>query len=140
MFKPVKFVFLLSLIINIASCSNTNKNPVIKFSADSNLIIIKKIDETSLYQVKNNLSLDSSNLVSILSIPNVTDSLQDEEKVSGTLKLLADSIVFTPEENFIKGKTYIVETYLGTSFADKNKLFKGKITHNLQPYVQVLKR
>lgn len=142
MIKSVKYLFLVLLVINLASCSNTNKNPVIKFSADSNLIIIKKIDESSLYQLKNNLhqDIDSSNIISVISIPNVEDSLQNEEQVSGKLKITGDSIIFTPKNIFTKGKTYLVESYLGVSFADKNKLFKGTVNHNLQPQKQMLKR
>ncbi|WP_421945376.1 hypothetical protein [Pedobacter sp.] len=142
MIKAVKYLFLVLLIINLASCSNTNNNPVIKFSADSNLIIIKKIDESSLYQLKNNLNQDinSLNIISVISIPNADDSLQNEERVLGKLKIAGDSIIFTPKDIFIKGKTYLVESYLGVSFADKNKLFKGTINHNLQPQKQLLKR
>ena len=142
MIKSVKYLFLVLLVINLASCSNTNKNPVIKFSADSNLIIIKKIDESSLYQLKNNLhqDIDSSNIISVISIPNVDDSLQNDEQVSGKLKITGDSIIFMPKNIFTKGKTYLVESYLGVSFADKNKLFKGTVNHNLQPQKQMLKR
>ena len=142
MIKSVKYLFLVLLVINLASCSNTNKNPVIKFSADSNLIIIKKIDESSLYQLKNSLNqnIDSLDIVSVISIPNAEDSLQNEERISGKLKISGDSIVFTPKHVFTKGKTYLVESYLGVSFADKNKLFKGTINHNLQPQKQILKR
>ncbi|WP_290242874.1 hypothetical protein [Pedobacter aquatilis] len=66
--------------------------------------------------------------------------MQDEEKVAGKLNLAGDSIIFTPEKNFTKGKIYIVETYLGTSFADKEKIFKGTIKHNLKPFTRPLKR
>ncbi|WP_231460533.1 hypothetical protein [Pedobacter sp. Leaf132] len=142
MLKSIKYLFFALLVINLTSCTNTNNNIVIKFSPDSNLIILNKIDKKSIYQVKNDLkqNLDSSNLVSVVCIPGELDSLQDEETISGKLTLAGDSLIFAPDKPFLKGKSYLVESYLGTSFADRNKLFKGTIKHNLKPQTQLLKR
>ncbi|MFC3561733.1 hypothetical protein [Pedobacter jamesrossensis] len=124
------------------SCSNKNNAPVIKFSADSNSIVIKNIDEASLFQVKNayRTNSDSVNFISVLLTPNETDSLQTEKEVSGKINLIGDSVLFIPETPFLKGKTYLVESYVGVKFADGGKLFKGTIKHSLQPQQQILKR
>lgn len=142
MFKSVKCLLCFVVALNLASCSNTNNAPVIKFSVDSNSIVIKNIDEASLFQVKNayRANPDSINFISVLLTPNQTDSLQAEEDISGKTILQGDSIVFVPEKPFLTGKKYLVESYIGVKFADGGKLFKGTIKHNLEPQQQVLKR
>ncbi|WP_316830687.1 hypothetical protein [Pedobacter aquatilis] len=142
MFKSVKYLLVFIFAINLASCSNTNKAPLIKFSEDSTSIVVKNIDEASLFEVKKayQSNPDSLNYLSVILIPGETDHLQDEQEVSGHTVLNGDSLIFKPQVQFVKGKNYLVESYIGVSFADKRKFFKGTIKHNLEPQRQMLKR
>ncbi|GGI22909.1 hypothetical protein [Pedobacter mendelii] len=142
MFKSVKYLLVSVFALNIVSCSNTNNKPIIKFSADSNSIVIKNIDDASLFEIKKayQANIDSVNFISVLLTPGETDSLQDEKNILGKIILKNDSLVFLPQEPFLKGKTYLVESYIGVKFANGSKLFKGSIKHNLEPQQQMLTR
>ncbi|MBC6108796.1 hypothetical protein H7U22_00025 [Pedobacter sp. CCM 8938] len=135
-------MFIVVIAMLAISCSNTNSKPVIKFSGDSSSIIIKNIDEASFFQVKNSFKTnpDSVNLISVLLTPSDQDSLQVEEEISGRFSLEGDSVVFKPNEAFIKGKNYLVESYIGVNYADAKKLLTNGIKHNLQPQRQILTR
>jgi len=124
------------------SCSGRNNKAVIKFSADSSSIIINNLGEASLVQVKNAYSgnLDSANLISVIALPGELDSLQDEIAVKGNYALRGDSIIFKPNQPFIKNKTYLIESFIGAEFATVNKLILGTIKQNLQPQKEILKR
>jgi len=133
---------LIAIAVFAFSCSNTNNRPIIKFSADSSSIIIKNIDEASLLQVKNayQASADTLNLVSVLIKPGDQDSIQDELEVQGKIEILGDSLIFNPEKPFVKGKDYLIESYIGVKFATVGNLISGNAKHNLQAQRQTLKR
>ncbi|MFC4212083.1 hypothetical protein ACFOWA_12860 [Pedobacter lithocola] len=142
MFKSVKYLFVFVVAINICSCNNTNNKPILKFSADSTSIVIKNIDQASLFEIKKvyQANPDSVNFISVLLTPGETDSLQDEINISGKTILRGDSIIFLPDKPFLKGKKYLVESYIAVEFANGSKLFKGTIKHNLEPQQQMLQR
>lgn len=137
-----KYQAVIAVAIFALSCSNTNNRPIIKFSGDSSSIIIKNIDEASLLQVKNayQASADTLNLVSVLIKPGDLDSIQDELEVPGKVKILGDSLVFNPDQPFLKGKEYLVESYIGIKFATVGDLIMGKGKQNLKAQRQTLKR
>ncbi|WP_157255409.1 hypothetical protein [Pedobacter sp. Leaf216] len=126
----------------VLSCSNTNNKPIIKFSVDSTSIVIKNIDEASLLQAKNayKANIDTLNLISVLIKPGDQDSIQDELIVPGKIKIVGDSLVFSPAMPFVQGKDYLVESYLGVKFATVGNLISGTAKHNLQAQRQTLKR
>ncbi len=128
--------------ISMFSCSNRNNKPLIKFSRDSTSIIIKNIDEASLFQVKNAYQnkADTINMISVLVKPGDNDRIQDEQEVSGKIEVLGDSLVFSPDEPFSKGKEYLVESYIGVKFATVGDLVMGKGKQNLKAQRQTLKR
>jgi len=142
MFKFVKYLIVPVFILLLTSCSNTNKAPVIMFSEDSTSILIKNIDEASLYELKkdNKAHPGIQSIISVMLIPNETDSLQDERSISGSTIIQDNIVVFKPELPFIKNETYLVESYIGSKFADKSKLFKGTVKYKLEPQKQLLKR
>jgi hypothetical protein len=137
-----KYLALITVAIFALSCSNTNSRPIIKFSRDSSSIIIKNIDEASLLQVKNayQANVDTLNLVSVLIKPGELDSIQDELEVPGKIKVSGDSVIFNPDQPFLKGKDYLVESYIGIKFATVGNLISGNAKHNLQAQRQTLKR
>ncbi|WP_406824947.1 hypothetical protein [Pedobacter sp. KACC 23697] len=115
---------------------------MIKFSEDSTSIIIKNIDEASLLQVKNayQRKTDTINMISVLIRPGDLDSIQDEQEVPGKVEVLGDSLVFSPDLPFLKGKEYLVESYIGVKFAAVGDLIMGKGKQNLKAQQQTLKR
>ena len=137
-----KYHAVIAVVLFALSCSNTNNRPIIKFSEDSSSIIIKNIDEASLLQVKNayQANADALNLVSVLIKPGDLDSIQDELEVPGKVKILGDSLVFNPDQPFLKGKEYLVESYIGIKFATVGDLIMGKGKQNLKAQRQTLKR
>ncbi|KQR69672.1 hypothetical protein ASF92_13245 [Pedobacter sp. Leaf176] len=142
MFKSLKSLIISICVLLLASCSNTNKAPVIMFSEDSTAIVIKNIDATSLYELKkdNKDHPHMQNIISVVLMPIETDSLQDEKLISGRTIIQDNFVVFKPELPFNKNETYLVESYIGSKFADKSKLFKGTVKYNLEPQKQLLKR
>ena len=133
---------MIAVAVFALSCSNTNNKPIIKFSRDSLSIIIKNIDEASLLQVKNayKANADTLNLISVLIKPGDLDSIQDELEMPGKVKVSGDSVIFSPDQPFVKGKDYVVESYIGIKFATVGNLISGNARHNLQAQRQTLKR
>lgn len=143
MFKRfLKYSVVVAVFMSAFSCSNRNNKPVIKFSGDSTSIIITNIDEASLLQVKNayQANVDTVNIMSVLIMPGELDSIQDELEVAGKVKIVGDSLIFNPDQPFVKGKDYLVESYIGVKFATVGNLITGSAKHNLQPQKQTLKR
>ncbi|MFD2582798.1 hypothetical protein ACFSR6_09880 [Pedobacter vanadiisoli] len=142
MFKFFFNYLVVVVVIFALSCSNRNNRPVIKFSGDSSSIIIKNIDEASLLQVKNtyNAGGDTLNLISVSIKPGESDSLQDELELAGKVKILGDSLIFNPDQPFVKGKDYLVQSYIGVKFATIGNLITSSAKHNLQPQKQTLRR
>lgn len=68
------------------------------------------------------------------------DSIQDELEVPGKIKILGDSLVFDPDQPFLKGKEYLVESYVGIKFATVGDLIMGKGKQNIKAQRQTLKR
>ncbi|WP_316846599.1 hypothetical protein [Pedobacter psychrodurus] len=137
-----KYLAVIAVVLFALSCSNTNNKPIIKFSRDSLSIIIKNIDEASLLQVKNayQANADTLNLISVLIKPGDLDSIQDELEMPGKIKVSGDSVIFSPDQPFVKGKDYVVESYIGVKFATVGNLISGNAKHNLQAQRQTLKR
>ena len=72
--------------------------------------------------------------------PSDLDSIQDELEVPGKVKVLGDSVIFNPDQPFLKGKEYLVESYIGIKFATVGDLIMGKGKQNLKAQRQTLKR
>ena len=143
MFKNYfKCSVIVWIFISLFSCSNRNNKPVIKFSRDSTSIIITNIDEASLLQIKNAYQgkADTVNMISVLIKPGELDSIQDEQEVPGKVKVLGDSLVFSPDLPFLSGKEYLVESYIGVKFATVGDLIAGQGKQNLKAQQQTLKR
>ena len=130
------------LLFGIFACSGKKDQVVIAFSADRNSIVLKNIDEASLFQLKSLAQdhADSLELISVLLTPGDQDSLQMEAEVKGKTILQGDSLLFYPDSPFIKSKSYLVESYIGIKFGNADKLLKGGLKYNLRPQQQILTR
>lgn len=143
MFKCIKFPIGVFCFLFLLSCSQTNTKPLlIAFSSDSSQIVIKDINEAGLFQLKTNINKDSSyqNLVTVLQTPNDDDSISMEIEWQGKLSLKFNELLFTPNQPFVKGKTYLVETIINSQFASGKDIIKGKVGTQIKPQQQILKR
>ena len=143
MFKCIKFPIGVFCFLFLLSFSQTNTKPLlIAFSSDSSQIVIKDINEAGLFQLKTNINKDSSyqNLVTVLQTPNDDDSISMEIEWQGKLSLKSNELLFTPNQSFVKGKTYLVETIINSQFASGKDIIKGKVGTQIKPQQQILKR
>ena len=140
MFKGL--IRLIFCCILFCSCSSTNNEPTIKFSADSCSIIVKGIKKADVLQLKTLLNTDSSlsDYFLVDRKPRLQDSLLTETNLKGRLLVTADSVVFTPLVSFMRGETYLVHSFIGVEFTSVGDLLKGKGKTSVQPQEQILKR
>lgn len=139
MFSKILSILLIALLF---SCSKENNNPVIKFSKDSTFIIINKIEPANLLQVKKYLEVvsDTSKMLSVYLDPiNEIDSL-NFKIIEGNVYCKGDSVIFSPKKPFVKGCSYLVESFIGIQPIATDKLLKGEVKMRVEPQRQVLKR
>jgi hypothetical protein len=142
MFKYKKLLFVL-LFFTLYACNATNNKPLlISFSSDSTTIVLKNIELAGFLQLKNNINSDSvyQNVVSVLQTPSETDSLGTEKYFTGRLYVAGDSLVFVPNQPFVKGQNYLVQTMINTKFATAKDILTAKVGHKVKAQQQVLSR
>lgn len=142
MFKDIKFFLVIASCFLLACHASNNKPLTIRFSADSSKILIANIDEAGMAQLKRNLPVDTSyqKLVAVLQTPTDDDSTGMEIEWPGKLSLAGDTLVYTPDTLFKKGKAYLVETILNTQFASKKEIISSEVGHRVKWQQQLLKR
>lgn len=115
---------------------------MIAFSKDSTKVLVTGLSATGLAQLKNSSPQDSLlyTLISVLQTPYGQDSFVREQPVKGTISVVDSLIVFTPERPFVKGKRYLVLTYLNGRFANAEAMMKGQMDHKLKPFQKLLSR
>ncbi len=139
----VKWLGMLLFVWFFISCSSTNNKPVfIGFSKDRKAIIVNHIDQAGLLQLKNTPNSDSvlRNLISVLQTPSEADTAIKEEPIDGKIKITDNTVVFTPFKPFVKGRDYLVITWLNMQFGDAEKMLKGQINYDPQPLQKLLTR
>ena len=143
MFNKVRFFAAINLLWCLTACDSTNSKPLsIAFSADSSKIIIRNINDAGLYQLKTNRDTDSAyqKIVSVLQTPAEDDSTSMEIDYPGKLAVMGDSLVFTPNNPFVKSNVYIVETMINTQFAKGEEIVKSNVGYQLKAQQKFLKR
>jgi hypothetical protein len=143
MFNKVKFFATVNLLWLLIACGSTNSEPLsIQFSSDSSKIVIKNINDAGLYQLKTNLATDSAyqKVVSVLQTPSDDDSLSMEIAYPGDLTIIGDSLIYTPKNEFVKGKVYLVETMINTQFAKSEEIIKSQVGRQIKAQQKILKR
>ena len=136
---PLVFVLVVCLI----SCSPANNKPVIiGFSRDSSSIIFSGIDPAGLLELRNTSGIDTaySSVISIRELPAEEDSLKAEHVFPGKVTVLDSTIVFIPQDLFIKGKSYQVVSFLNARFGDAGMMMTGKLDHKVKPQEVILNR
>lgn len=138
-FLPVVFLFFCLQV----ACSTTNSKPLlIDFSADSTCIVFSNIDRPGLLQLSGIAAQDSvlNSLVSVLQTPSETDSLTRETPLAGKLTITDTTIVFKPQQPFLRGNDYLVITYLNARFGTEEQILKSQLNTRVKPYQVVLTR
>ncbi|RZJ86466.1 MAG: hypothetical protein EOO20_18230 [Chryseobacterium sp.] len=134
---------LLGISYILSSCSSTNNKPVsIEFSADSSSIVVKGVEQDGLYQLKSIADTDSlrNQLLSVVQTPSDADTAIMETPIAGKVLVTDSNVVFMPAEPFVKGRAYLVSTYLNSRFASTGNVLKGKMDYRVKPAEQLLQR
>ncbi|WP_316842973.1 hypothetical protein [Pedobacter gandavensis] len=144
MFKYfVRLILVGCASLSFAGCSDANNKPLsIDFSADSSKIVFTHIDPRGLLELQGLKNRDSvlNDLISVLQTPSEKDSLIREEPIPGQMTLSDSSLVFSPLQPFVKGRTYLVITHLNIQFAKPEEIVKGKLSYSIKPQQKVLNR
>lgn len=134
---------ILCSLVLLYGCSNTNNKPLsIVFSADSTKIVFDHIDQAGLLELQHKEASDSvfNGLISVLSMPSEQDVTPEELPVAGKVMVTDSNLVFIPLQPFVKGRDYLVITYLNIRFGDAKQVMKGKLNYRIQPLQKVLSR
>lgn len=139
----IKSSLVWLLATNLISCSSANNKPVsIMFSADSSSIVFCDIDPAGLLQVRNTPGIDTaySGVISILEEPDDDHSTGTELPYPGKIQVTDTTLVFKPDQPFVAGRSYLINSYMNVKFADPEMMLKGKINHGVKPEQVILKR
>jgi hypothetical protein len=139
----VKASMALCAISCVFACTSTNSKPLlIGFSADSSAVVFKNIDPAGLLQLKNAPAADSvfHDLISVLETPSEKDTAIKEMPVNGRVSIDGEGLVFVPEKPFVKGRDYLIITYLNVRFGNAEDIMKGKVNYSLKPLQKLLTR
>jgi len=141
-----RFINLVLLFIfeaSLLSCSTANNKPLsVGFSSDSLSIVFSDIHAAGMHQLRNTPGIDSTfrDLISVVELPQENGTKGVERHVPGRLAFTDSTIVFHPSTAFVKGKTYMVMSYLNAKFSDPAMIFSGKMNHGVRSTRVVLKR
>jgi hypothetical protein len=125
---------LYACIFMYYGCSSSNNKPVnINFSADSSSIILSDINPVGLLQLKSSEANDATRM-------NWVSVSMGGKMTAGKVAIKGDSLSFTPEKPFEKGKSYLVVTPLNASFGGAGDILKGKVSYQVKPQEKILKR
>ena len=127
----------------LLACSSANNKPIdIAFSADSSRIVLKNVDAAGLHQLRNTPGLDSSAslFLRVLDTPADDDSLGVEKEIDGHVRIVNEQVEFKPLKPFVKGRQYLVTTFLNTKFGNFQSVLNGTISRGVKPNQKLLKR
>jgi hypothetical protein len=139
----VRVLMTFCVISSVFSCTSTNSKPLlIGFSADSSSIVFDNIDQPGLLQLKNAPATDSVfyDVISVLQTPSETDTAIKEMSIKGHIRINGEEVVFVPEEPFVKGRDYLIVTYLNARFGNAEDIMKDKVNYSIKPLQKLLTR
>jgi hypothetical protein len=135
--------FMIFFVLFLFSCSSANNKPIsIHFSADSSSIIFSGIDQAGFNQLRNTPGVDTSyqDMLAVFQTVSENDSTGKEEVLKGRVEFSDSTVVFRPAVPFVKGKQYMVISYMNVQFGGGAKLVKGKLNAALKPSQVFLSR
>ena len=131
------------VVVFLFACSSANNKPLlITFSADSTSIVFNNIDPVGLLQLQGGSVTDSTlnSLVSVLQTPSELDSTLKELPIAGRVVVTDSNLVFIPAQAFVRGRDYLIITYLNARFGDAKDLVSGELKPEVRPLQKTLTR
>lgn len=141
--NPSVKVFLSSCLIfkaiMLSSCfSGKEETLQIKFSLDSTAIIFSGLDEVSIFRAKQQADSSTKDLISVTERNG--DEAGQEKSVDGEIIIKGNDVVFVPKTTFLKGKQYLVETILNSSFGKTTDILKSDVGRTIKRQQKILQR
>jgi hypothetical protein len=104
--------------------------------------VFDNIDQPGLLQLKNAPATDSVfyDVISVLQTPSETDTAIKEMSIKGHIRINGEEVVFVPEEPFVKGRDYLIVTYLNARFGNAEDIMKDKVNYSIKPLQKLLTR
>jgi hypothetical protein len=139
----IQRLYAFFVVVFLFACSSANNKPLsIAFSADSTSIVFNGVDPVGLLQLQSESAGDStlSALISVLQTPSERDSTLKELPIAGRVVVTDSNIVFIPTQPFVKGRGYLVITYLNARFGDAKDLVNGEVKPEVRPIQKLLTR
>lgn len=141
----MKIISFLSLVLFTILCGcrdESSHSLSISFSDDRSKIIIAGIEPRALLQVKEFSQSDRvfQQFVHVFEVPGESDSVKMEAAWSGKLMLERGNLVFTPDQPFVEGNSYLVETVIDSEFGDIEAALRADIGRHLKRQSKILIR
>ncbi|RZL39878.1 MAG: hypothetical protein EOP00_27360 [Pedobacter sp.] len=119
------------------SCSSERKASLaINFSPDSTAIIFSGLDEVSLFRAKEQADSLSNELFSVIEMS--AESM--EKEIVGKTFIKDNTLTFVPDSPLVKGKTYLVQTLLNSSFGKTADILKSDVGRTIKRQEKILER
>lgn len=143
MLRYLKLIIIsFSCIISGCRFSSPEKQLHIGFTADRSAIMLSGIDEAGMMQLKHHLDegQEIETLISVVQLIAEDDSTGMEQVCPGVLTVKKDQLLFIPEQPFVKGKSYQVQTLIGSRFGATGDILSGNVGSRIKQQSVVLVR
>jgi len=129
MLRYLKVVIILMSCMSFACHFATSESDVqIGFNRDSTAVLLG-LDQAGRLQAQDFLKRgqDTEALLSVVQLIDENDSTGMEQVYPGKLEIHQDSLLFIPDQPFQRGKQYLVQTMLGSSFGTTADVLKAEM-------------
>ncbi|MCY1517818.1 hypothetical protein D9M68_525180 [compost metagenome] len=143
MLRYLKLIIIsFSCIISSCRFSLPEKQLHISFTADRSAIMLSGIDEVGMMQLKHYLDegQETEALISVVQLIAEDDSAGMEQACPGILALKKGQLLFIPEQPFVKGKSYQVQTLIDSRFGATADILSGNVGSRIKQQSVVLVR
>lgn len=135
MFSKLTLIGFCCLIF--LSCSSQEQNELeINFSQDSSAIIISGLDEVNTFRAKEQTDSLTGELISVIE----TADEGREKPFTGKITIAGNSLTFVPDTPFVRGRSYMVQTLLNSSFGKTTAILKADVGRSVKRQEKILER
>ena len=130
MLRYLKVVIILMSCMSFACHFATSESDVqIGFTRDSTAVLLLGLDQGGRLQAQDFLKRgqDTGALLSVVQLIDEDDSSGMEQIYPGKVEIHQDSLLFIPDQPFQRGKQYLVQTMLGSSFGTTADVLKAEM-------------
>jgi len=135
MFSKLTLFTLCCLVISCSLKKDEKLN--IDFSSDRTAIVFTGLDEVSLFRAKQQTDSLTQELVRVF---ESDENSGLEQQVLGKIAFRKDTLVFTPQKPFVKGKAYLVQSLLNSRFGKTEDILKADMGKTVKRQEKVLFR